>query len=116
MLSALSRRSLLHRLRQAYVVRSIASNQQHQPKKQRLHILCDKKFPSHSYDTATVFDSFARLMSIATMSSTTSTINLQTLGNNFVKTVPTMEVMLSSFYQQIHNHKRKFVNFYRKWN
>lgn len=93
MFSALTKRSFAFRLNQAFVVRSIAINkqrQQYQPKQERLHILSDKSIP-YPCNTTTVLDSLTSL-SIRSMSSTPSTINLQALGNNFVKTVPTMEV------------------------
>lgn len=97
MLSALSRPSLPFRLSQAYIARSIAINQQHQPAdKERLRVLCEKVHPLHLCETATGFDSFTK-SSLRKMSSTTSSINLTALGNNFVKKVPTMEVNAGHF-------------------
>lgn len=95
MLSALTRPLLPYRLSQVYVSRSISINKQHQPtKKERQVVLCGKVHPSHLGKTATAFNSFnsCTQISIRKMSSTSSSINLAALGNNFVKKVPTMEV------------------------
>lgn len=94
MLNALSIHSLSFRLsRYAYIV----SNKQHQLKIEGLHNLRKNILQLQRYNTLcktpTVLDSVTRF-SKNTMSSTTSSINLQALGNKFVKMVPTMEVKL----------------------
>lgn len=90
MLSALSRSSFSFRLSQRYAARYFTINKQ--TKNEHLHILCEKVHSLNPpYETA-VFDNSTTHF-IRTMSSNPSTIDLQALGNNFVKRVPTMEVM-----------------------
>lgn len=89
MLSTLSRRSLSFRLSRAAC---FTLNKQYQPSKIGLHTICEKDIRLHPSKKATLFGSGTKF-SIKTMSSTPSLINLQALGNNFVKTVPSMEVI-----------------------
>lgn len=92
MFSALSRPSFRFRFSQAYAARYFTINKpKHQPKKERLHVLSEKVHLLHPYKTATVLDNSTKLSTMTT--TTPSTIDLPALGNNFVKMVPTMEVI-----------------------
>ncbi len=95
MLSALKKTSSSFRLRQGYLARSITiiNSQQLSTNRDCGSILREKLHLLHlNKSSATVFHHFTRL-SVRTMATVNpSTINLEALGNNFVKLVPTMEV------------------------